>query len=106
MQWPLASDYQDAFQNPQICLQDLELKQGKSRTNSKGLPHLMTGHFAGVCGVDVGKERWAVRCFLLPVTDQQGRYDLISKRLTDLKVESLVEFEYLPNGILVRGRWY
>jgi len=46
----------------------------------------------------------AVRCFTREVSDHQRRYAAISKELARLKLPYTVGFEYLPDGILVKGR--
>ena len=49
---------------------------------------------------------WAVRCFLRPITDQAERYDAISQYLQRVRTEFSCPFEFLPEGIKVRGKWY
>jgi len=106
MAWPQLTDYGDVIQSPRQSFKDPELKVSHPKLGPTGLPFLISGNFAVVCEMRNSKQRLAVRCFSRPVTDQQRRYNLISQRLTDLKVESLVGFEFLPQGILVGGKWY
>jgi serine/threonine protein kinase len=106
MNWPPASDYQDAIQNPATCFQDLELKAGQVSVNKIGLPRVASGNFASVYEMRNGAHRWAVRCFLRQGEDQQNRYALLSLYLAKLIVPGLVEFSYQQEGIRVRGKWY
>src|SRR5207248_11538867 len=52
------------------------------------------------------KSRWAVRCFLRQVSDQQRRYTLLSQHLQGFSIPSVVDFEYVTDGILVSGQWF
>jgi hypothetical protein len=106
MNWPLNSDYQDAIQNPSICFQDPELKAGNVVLTPLGLPRVESGQFAVVYEIDGGAQHWAVRCFSHPVSDQQRRYSLLSQHMERLDLPALVDFQYLPQGILVDGKWY
>lgn len=106
MSWPTPSDYQDAIQNPHICFQDPELKTGSVVLGPSGLPKVASGNFASVYEIHNRARKWAVRCFLRQVSDQQRRYSLLSQYLEGLKLPILVEFEYLSQGILVKGKWY
>lgn len=106
MTWPDLSDYQEAIQNTRSCFSDPELRAGTVACNKLGLPRAMSGNFASVYEVHNGRRRWAVRCFARQVSDQQHRYALLSQHLGSLSLESLVEFEYLPEGIRVRNQWY
>ncbi len=105
MNWPPASDYQDAIQNPAFCFQDTELKAGQPAVNRIGLPRVASGNFASVYQIHNATEKWAVRCFLRQGADQQ-RYALLSHYLNALTVPGLVEFAYLSPGIRVRAAWY
>ena len=66
MNWPLASDYQDAIQNPAQCFADAQLKVGQPVLTRLGLPRVASGTFASVYEMKNGAQRWAVRCFLRP----------------------------------------
>ena len=86
MAWPQLTDYGDVIQSPRQSFKDPELKVSHPKLGPTGLPFLISGNFAVVCEMRNSKQRLAVRCFSRPVTDQQRRYNLISQRLTDLKV--------------------
>jgi hypothetical protein len=104
--WPTPQDYNEAIQAPRLNFFDPELKDGVVETTHFGLPRPITGGFASVYRVRCGGREWAVRCFLREFLDQQQRYDAISKHLTSAKLPYTVGFNFLPQGIRVKGQWY
>ena len=100
------SDYQEAVQNPANCFSDAQLKAGTPALNALGLPSPVTGGFCSVYQVTSGKTRWAVRCFLHNIRDGRERYKEISKYLRGRKLKETVGFEYVQEGIRVRGDWH
>jgi len=100
------SDYQEAVQNPANCFSDAQLKAGTPALNALGLPTPVTGGFCSVYQVTSGKTRWAVRCFLHNIRDGRERYKEISKYLRGRKLKEMVGFEYVQEGIRVRGDWH
>lgn len=106
MPWPTPQDYNEAIQSPRLSFNDPELKGGSVETTALGLPRPITGGFASVYKVRCGQRDWAVRCFLREFIDQQQRYEAISKHLSAAKLPYTVGFEFLPQGIKMRGTWY
>ena len=106
MAWPNPNEYVEALQNPQQAFGDADLRMGKVITNRLGLPRPISGNFATVFEVQGANCRWAVRCFLREVTNQQQRYAAISAHLKQYALPCMVNFEYLPEGIRIRGKWY
>lgn len=106
MPWPTPQDYNEAIQSPRLSFDDPELKTGTPETTSLGLPRPITGGFASVYRMHCGQRDWAVRCFLREFTDQQQRYGAISKHLSAAKLPYTVSFDFLPQGIRIRGQWY
>lgn len=106
MQWPGPGEYTAAVQNPMHCFSDAELRAGTVHLNPMGLPISVSGGFVTVFRVQCGHRTYAVRCFLREVADQQQRYAAISTHLARLQLPYFAGFEYLPQGILVRGQWY
>ncbi len=105
--WPLNIDFTIAVQNPHICFADPELKQASTSKNSRGRVLLWSGNFATVYKLTKGNRSWAVRCFTrTPQSDVQQRYKLISEYLSQHQIPYLVDFEFLTQGILVKGEWY
>lgn len=108
MAWPISQDYNEAIQNARTCLADAELRAGQPVLNPLGLPLPRSGNFADVYEFDcpsAGK-RWAVKCFTREVPGLQERYAAIGQHLAVSKPSFMVDFQYLPQGIRVRGRWY
>lgn len=106
MAWPNPNEYVEAIQFPGQAFGDEALRGGKVVTNRLGLPRPISGNFATVFEVESGETRWAVRCFLREVTNQQQRYAAISDHLRLHGLPCMVNFEYLPEGIRVRGQWF
>ena len=105
--WPLNIDFTIAVQNPHLCFVDPELKQASTAKNSRGRVLLWSGNFATVYKLTKGNRSWAVRCFTrIPQSDVQQRYRLISEYLSQHPIPYLVDFEFLTQGILVKGEWY
>jgi hypothetical protein len=106
MPWPTPQDYQEAMQSPRISFADHELQTGRAEHDQLGLPRPICGAFASVYKVISAGRTWAVRCFLKEFQDQQQRYAAISGQLARAKFPFAVGFEFLAQGILVRGNWY
>lgn len=106
MNWPNHTDYQDAIQNPNICFAEPELKGGVAACDMLGLPRVMSGNFASVYEVGCGQRKWAIRCFVRPVSNQQVRYGILTRHLEKVAVPWLVGFEFQLRGIRVHADWY
>ena len=106
MNWPTPQDYNEAIQNPQSAFADAELRTGQPMLDALDLPRPITGQFASVYKMECGAHSWAVRCFLRNVSGQQSRYEAISAHLAKTALPYFVGFEYLPQGIRVRGQRY
>jgi hypothetical protein len=104
--WPIATDYQEAIQNPRLCFSDMDLKSGVVKEDRFGLPRPISGMFASVYEMSTPTGRWAVRCFLKPVDDHQRRYAAISTHLKSVRLRSAVGFDFIPQGIRIRSAWY
>ena len=106
MTWPTPQDYNEAIQNPRVCFGDEELRAGTPELTPLGLPKPISGAFASVYQMNCGPRRWAVRCFLREVSDHQARYQAISAHLRAVNLPAMVGFEFLNEGIRIRGKWY
>jgi hypothetical protein len=105
--WPLSQDYNEAVQSPRTSFGDPELRQGAPALGPVGLPLPRSGNFADVYEVACpGGAKWAVKCFTRRVADQGERYAEISRHLRDARLPFTVDFQYLAEGVRVRGRWY
>ena len=106
MPWPGITDFSEAVQNPLLCFKGTELEAGAVTINQRGMPLVFSGAFACVYSVSVGGRKFAVRCFTREVKDQQTRYNQLSEYLINVLPPSFVHFEFLEQGISLKGVWY
>jgi hypothetical protein len=108
MGWPLSQDYNEVIQDARTAFADPELRAGEVATNALGLPLPRSGNFADVYEVKGagGKGRWAVKCFTRQVAGLRERYAAVSAHLAQSQLPFTVDFQYLEQGIRVRGQWY
>jgi regulation of enolase protein 1 (concanavalin A-like superfamily) len=107
MSWPLSQDYNEAIQDPRSSFSDAELQAGEAVGNALGIPLPRSGNFADVYEVRCPSgARWAVKCFTREVHGLRERYGEISKYLRQANLPFTVEFQYLEQGIRVRGQWF
>jgi len=107
MSYPTPSDYQEAVQDPASAFTDPELKTASPRENVLGLPQPVTGAFAAVFPMTTERGiRYAAKCFLAHVPDQQNRYAAVSRYLSAVDLPWMVDFDYQTRGIHVHGDVY
>ncbi len=106
MAWPGITDFSEAIQNPRLCFRGTTYEAGTVSVNQRGMPLVFSGAFACVYRVSVGGRKLAVRCFTREVKDQQTRYNQLSEYLINVLPPSFVHFEYLEQGVSLRGNWY
>ncbi len=106
MPLPTHREYQDAIQNPRSCFSHPELQQSRPETDKLGLPKPRSGNFAVVFPLVLGSNKWAVRCFTTYHPDQEVRYQKISQYLKQQALPYTVGFEFIKQGIKVKGSWY
>ncbi len=109
MTWPQAPDYVEVVQNLALAVRDEDLQRAIVINNSIGLPSTRCGSFATVFHLRSPDHnaQWALKCFTRQVADLRRRYDAIGSHLKGhAKLPFMVDFRYLEEGILVRGRWY
>jgi hypothetical protein len=105
--WPQPTDYNEAIQSPRACFSDAELKTGEVVGDALGMPRPHSGNFADVYQVrGASGHSWAVKCFTRQVGSLQSRYQEISRYLQKGSPPFMVQFQYLPEGIRVAGKWY
>ncbi|MFD8965839.1 hypothetical protein ACFV0C_12690 [Streptomyces sp. NPDC059568] len=110
--FPTGANYVEALQNPTICFEDPDLKNGSVHQSPVLGPKAISGNFASVFSVTApGGQRYALKCFTRDSSTLEARYQAISKQLSGLKPGKLsqpwpVGLEYLPRGVLVAGQWY
>ncbi len=106
MAWPGITDYSEAMQNPRLCFTGTTYEAGTVSVNQRGMPLVFSGAFACVYQLSVRGRNLAMRCFTREVKDQRRRYDQLSEYLINVLPPSFVHFEYLEQGISLRGNWY
>ena len=106
MAWPGITDFSEAVQNPGLCFKGTALEAGAVAQNQRGTPLVFSGAFACVYSVSDGAQTFAVRCFTREVKDQESRYNHLGQYLLHVLPPSFVHFEFLHDGISVRGDWY
>jgi hypothetical protein len=107
MNWPNHTDYQDSIQNPAQSFMEEELKASEVANDMLGMPKVMSGNFASVYEItSAAGKRYAIRCFVRQVSNQQVRYNLLTRHLQSISLEHLVGFEFILRGIRVRNEWY
>ena len=102
--YPTPGAYQEAFQVASSSLLDPELKAATPVETVLGLPRAITGAFAAVFPMDARTRRWAVKCFLTDVPDQQRRYEAVARHLAEANLPYTIDFDYQRKGIRVEGR--
>ncbi|MEU6864930.1 AarF/UbiB family protein [Streptomyces sp. NPDC046876] len=109
---PGGAQYVTALQNPQICFTRPTLKSAQPVRDAMGMPKPISGNSAIVLSlVCADGQRMAVKCFTRPVSDQATRYRDVTEHLNKIDKATLsqpwkIDFEYIPDGILVEGYRY
>ena len=107
MGWPLSQDYNEAVQNPRTSFADPDLKAGEAVPGPLGLPLPRSGNFADVYQIRGADGRmWALKCFTRPAAKLRERYLAIDAHLRDARLPFAVGFEFLAEGVRIRGLWY
>ncbi len=107
MNWPTSQDYNEAIQNAATSFSDPALKGGEVAVNAIGLPVPRSGNFADVYQFKGGDGKtWALKCFTRKVAGLQERYTKIDEHIGKAKFPFTVGFQYLAEGIRIRGQWF
>src|SRR5689334_21988577 len=107
MAWPLSQDYNEAIQNPATSFIDPELRGGQPVTNAMGMPMPRSGNFADVYEFEgASGSKWAIKCFTREIPGLRERYGEISEHLGAARLPFMVDFQYLQQGLRIRGSWY
>jgi hypothetical protein len=104
--YPQIVEYNEAVQNPATAFRDPELRQGQVKLNALGLPVALSGGFALTYMMATQRRRLAVRCFHREIPKAQHKYAAIARTVGALKSPYFVHFDYLADGIAIRGGWY
>ena len=110
MGWPSITDFSSAIQTPGLAFYDHDLSTGELSVydggRRSGMPIVSAGNFAAVYRVSTKGRSYAVRCFTRTVNDQRDRYSQLDAYLKHTHPPAFVGFEFLQEGIRVRGNWY
>ena len=105
--WPTPADFRSAIQNPGHCFADDVLRSAVPSLDPLGLPRPISGNFATVFHLVAHGHSFAVRCFCSAVSNQEARYLAATSYIaTSPRRSPLIDFEYLREGIQIRGIWY
>lgn len=107
MQWPKRTEYAQAVRDyPHVSLQDSILKRGKPRRGTDGFLISYSGGFSIVFPIDMVSKTFALRCWRQEVGNAEVRYEKISAYLKQVRLPYFVDFEYVPQGLLINGKKY
>jgi len=104
--WPSRQDYREALQACDVAFSDPELKNATAVCDNLGMPRAFSGQNATVFQLRNGPRTWAVKCFAHEFVDQQRRYAAVSTHLQKVRLPYTVAFQFLEQGVNVRGAWY
>lgn len=107
MTWPVGCSYQDALQAPEVALAAAGLGDWTVLRDPLGMPRVSSGTF-GVVFELAGphEQRRAIKCFTRAAPDVDHRYAVLAADARARALNYLVDFAYLPAGILVDGRHF
>lgn len=96
------SDIKASIQSKAL-IQDEFFKDAQFLKDSRGRLLTYTGGYTVVIPCVVNGEKWAFRCWHVPVEDSKKRYSLISDAIHDAQLPFFCSFEYAEKGLLVKG---
>ena len=104
MAYPSRADYTQAVRDyPHISILDSKLNGGAAKRGPNNQLESISGGFSIVFPFKVGANTFALRCWIRDIEDVEARYQEISNYLKQKNLPYFVEFEYIPEGILVNG---
>ena len=107
MLWPTPAEYAQAVGGfPDVSVLDLKFNGGKPKRDPTGLLLVYSGGFSTVFPMEVAPDTYALRCWTQDIGDAKDRYEKISNALKDVNLPYFVDFEYVPEGILINGKKY
>lgn len=100
---PLIPDIRISVQNQSQLILDPVVKNGQFQRSRNGQLLMYAGGFTAVFPVIINGEKWAFRCWHVPITDASKRLKLVSEFILKNNPSYLVPLEYTPRGIIVKG---
>ena len=107
MPYPSRTEYIQAVRDyPHVSMLDPTLKGGMPQRGSDN--HLIydSGNFSIVFPIEAESRTYALRCWIRNVGDVGALYEEISTYLKLRHLPYFIDFEYVPEGILVNGTRY
>ena len=107
MRYPSRTEYTQAVRDfPHISMLDPTLKGGMPQRGADN--HLIydSGNFSIVFPIETESRTYALRCWIRDVGNVETLYQEISTYLKQRHLPYFVDFEYVPEGILVNGTRY
>lgn len=107
MAYPSRADYTQAVRDyPQYSILDSKLNGGAAKRGPNNQLESISGGFSIVFPFKVGANTFALRCWVRDIEDVETRYQEISNYLRQRNLPYFVNFEFVPEGILVNGsKW-
>ena len=104
--WPLPSDYEDCVHNPDSFF-DPELANCQPVLDAKGQPVCASGNFAIVFKMKSLTRSFAVKCFIRPISSSlEERYEKLKAHIRRRRSQFMVDFDFLPKGVLIHGDFF
>jgi hypothetical protein len=108
MGWQLPPEHVEALKHPLRCFQETELKRTQLLVGSGGKPLARKGKLSQVYQARAVSNllRWAVKCYREEIPTLEAHYRQLTERLAQLELPYLLPFQYVDNGLRVRGCSY
>jgi serine/threonine protein kinase len=86
-----------------VLIHDRFFANARFETDSRGRLKSYVGGYSIVFPCYVNGEKWALRCWHIPVDNSKHRYALIGEELRRINLPVFCAFEYEEDGIVVKG---
>lgn len=105
MVYPSSEDFIIGVQNLDKMVFDPVLRGGKIKSTPTG-PTRYSGGFSLVFPIETDTGKYALRCWIANIGESEKRYKSISAHINKVQLPYFVDFQYILNGILAKGkRW-
>lgn len=106
MTYPTLLQYNTAVVHLEHFVLSARFKGGVARRGKRKQLIAYSGGFSRIYPIEIGRKTVALRCWTSEVGQAQERYQKISHYLKTQNLPYFVDFEYIPDGILVEGKEY
>ena len=105
MRHPTHVDYAEAVGSyPDLSILDSTIRGGTAVRGNDNQLVVYSGGFSIVFRFTNGPNSFALRCWIKNIKDAEVRYQEVSTYLKQRNLRYFVDFEYIPEGILVNGK--